>query len=209
MMIALPVGLLVLIIAAPAAGRLRPAVRLPRPDIHRGLRRVQSTSDYAALLDAIARQVRGGSTLAGAIGDEVGCFAGFEVVAEQLTTGSSLTQALAVVEPHHADAALAVQALSATAHLGGPIAATLDEAAAVLRERAATRAERWAQSAQARLSARVLTIVPLGFAGWSAVAGERTRAVYLTSLAGATCASAGLVLNVVGWQWMKKIIGPS
>ncbi len=79
----------------------------------------------------------------------------------------------------------------------------------MLRERAAARAERWAHGAQARLSARVLTIVPLGFAGWSAVAGERTRAVYLSSVAGATCALLGLILNVAGWLWMKKIIGPA
>ncbi|MGZ4674761.1 MAG: type II secretion system F family protein [Ilumatobacteraceae bacterium] len=208
-MIALLVGALVVLIAAPAAARLRPSVRLPGPDVDHSLRRVQSTSDYAALLDAIARQVRSGSTLASAVADEAGCFAGLGGVVEHLASGSSLIHALAMVEPTDADVALTLQVLSATAHLGGPIAATLDEAATVLRERAAARAERWAQGAQARLSARVLTIVPLGFAGWSAIAGERTRAVYLTSGAGAACALAGLVLNVVGWHWMKKIIGPA
>ena len=107
------------------------------------------------------------------------------------------------------DSALTLQALSATSHLGGPIAATLDEAAAVLRGRVAARAERWAHGAQARLSARVLTIVPLGFALWSATTSQRTRDVYTSTAAGAVCAICGLALNLIGWRWMRRIIGPS
>jgi Flp pilus assembly protein TadB len=102
-----------------------------------------------------------------------------------------------------------VQALAATAHLGGPIAATLDEAAAVLRDRVAAHAERKAYGAQSRLSARVLTIVPLGFALWSAVASERTRDVYVATTAGGISAICGIALNVTGWLWMRHIIGPA
>ena len=102
-----------------------------------------------------------------------------------------------------------MQALSATAHLGGPIAATLDGGAAVLRERAAARAERRAHASQARLSARVLTIVPLAFAAWSALASQRTRDIYVTTRAGGVCAVCGLALNLVGWRWIKRIIGPT
>ena len=105
--------------------------------------------------------------------------------------------------------ALTVQALAATAHLGGPIAATLDEAAAVLRERAAAHAERQAHGAQSRLSARVLTVVPVGFALWSAVASQRTRDVYVATTAGGICALCGIALNLAGWLWMRRIIGPT
>jgi Flp pilus assembly protein TadB len=101
---------------------------------------------------------------------------------------------------------LTTQALSACAHLGGPVAATLDEAAAVLRERSAARAERIAQGSQARLSARVLTIVPIGFALWSALTSQRTRDIYLASAGGAVCAGCGLALNLIGWRWMKRAI---
>ena len=66
-----------------------------------------------------------------------------------------------------------------------------------------------AHGSQARLSARVLTIVPLGFASWSAVASDSTRDIYVSTLAGGICASSGLALNVLGWQWMKRIIGPT
>ena len=130
------------------------------------------------------------------------------VVTDQLAGGSSLITALGQVIPRDADIALTVQALSATAHLGGPVAATLDEAAAVLRERSSARAERRAHGSQARLSARVLTVVPLVFAAWSAAGSQRTRDIYLSSIAGGICALFGLALNVIGWQWMKRTIGP-
>jgi Flp pilus assembly protein TadB len=130
------------------------------------------------------------------------------VVVDRLEAGDSLVKALSVPVAHHSDLALTVQALSATAHLGGPIAATLDDAAAVLRERAAARAERRAHGSQARLSARVLTIVPFGFAVWSAAVSQRTRDVYISTAAGGVCAVCGLALNLVGWRWMKRIIGP-
>jgi Flp pilus assembly protein TadB len=168
-----------------------------------------SRPDYAALLDAIARQVRSGSSLTTAVVDETDPSTPLGVVVARLAEGGSLADALAEIVPHHADLALTVQALSATAHLGGPIAATLDEAAAVLRERTAARAERRAHGSQARLSARVLTIVPLVFAVWSAIASERTRDVYLSTAAGGICALCGLTLNAIGWQWMKRIIGPA
>jgi Flp pilus assembly protein TadB len=116
---------------------------------------------------------------------------------------------LKAVDTDHGDLALTVQALSAAAHLGGPVAATLDEAAAVLRERAAARAGRRAHGSQARISARVLTVVPMGFAVWSAAASQRTRDVYISSAAGGVCAICGLALNLVGWRWMRRIIGPA
>lgn len=208
MITALLAGSLIAFIAAPAARWLRPVSRPLRREARLAHRRVEST-DYASLLDAIARQVRSGSTLVGALVDLVDGFPMFAVIPQRLNAGDSLAQALASIEPGEPDAALTLQALSATSHLGGPIAATLDEAAAVLRGRTAARAERWAHGAQARLSARVLTIVPLGFAGWSALSSQRTRSVYLSSFAGGVCALLGLFLNLIGWRWMKKIVGPA
>ncbi len=209
MITALLAGSLIGLIAVPAARWLRPASRHVRSATTRRRPEAEPIDDYAALLDALARQVRSGSTLASAIVDLVDGFPMFAEIPRRLDAGTSLARALEGVEPRDADSALTLQALSATSHLGGPIAATLDEAAAVLRGRAAARAERWAHGAQARLSARVLTIVPLGFAGWSALASQRTRAVYLSSSAGGVCALLGLVLNLAGWRWMKKLIGPA
>ncbi|HEX2786196.1 MAG TPA: type II secretion system F family protein [Ilumatobacteraceae bacterium] len=207
MVTSLLAGTLVVLVGVPVARRLRSGFRLLGPEVVGMPRSRRSTADYASLLDSITRQVRSGSSLTSAVGEEIGRCHPLREVAERLTRGCSLAEALAVIEPRDPDLALTVQALSASAHLGGPIALTLDDAAAVLRERAAARAERRAHGAQARLSARVLTIVPLGFAGWSVVASTRTRDVYLSSLAGGICALCGLTLNVAGWHWMNKIIG--
>ncbi len=206
---ALLVGLLAVVLVAPAARRLHPAPRPRRPEAGRARRSRQSTPDYASLLDAIARQVRSGSSLTSAVIEEIDRSSPLGEVVDQLAGRGSLADALTAVTPSSPDSALTVQALSATAHLGGPIAATLDEAAAVLRERAAARAERRAHGSQARLSGRVLTIVPLGFAMWSAVASPRTRDVYVSTMSGGICALCGLALNLVGWRWMKRIIGPA
>jgi tight adherence protein B len=205
------IAVLVGLLAALALGR---TTRALRPGFRRGSASQlsvpgsrRSAPEYSTLLDAIARQVRSGSSLTGAVLAEVTESSSLGDVAEAVRAGVPLAAALAAVEPRDHDLALTIQALLATAHLGGPIAATLDEAASVLRERAAARAERLAHSAQARLSARVLTIVPIGFAGWSALASERTRDAYLSNAAGAVCAIVGLALNAAGWRWMKRIVG--
>ncbi len=207
MVTAILAAALVVLVAVPIARQARAAFRPLDPDIIGTTASNRSVADYPGLLDSIARQVRSGSSLTSAVGEEIGRCQSLREVAELLAGGCSLTQALAMIEPGDADLALTAQALSASAHLGGPIAVTLDDAAAVLRERAAARAERRAHGAQARLSARVLTIVPIGFAGWSAIASTRTRDIYLSSVAGGICAICGLTLNVAGWHWMNKIIG--
>ena len=51
--------------------------------------------------------------------------------------------------------------VGAAAHLGGSVSAPLDRFAVVMRQRLSDELERTAQSAQARMSARVLTMVPL------------------------------------------------
>lgn len=205
-MTALCAAVLVALIAARAGRHLLPG---PRKTEQRRVARWSRVviADYPGLLDAVARRVRSGSSLTIAVIEEVDRSSPLGEVVDRLAAGGSLSDALADVDPKDADLALTVQALSATAHLGGPVAATLDEAAAVLRERAAARAERRAHGSQARLSARVLTVVPLGFATWSAVASQRTRDAYLSMSAGPICAVCGLGLNLVGWQWMKRIVG--
>jgi hypothetical protein len=51
--------------------------------------------------------------------------------------------------------------------------------------------------------------VPLCFAVWSAISSQGTRDVYISSVAGGACALCGLALNVAGWKWMKRSIGPA
>ena len=206
-MTAMSVAMLTALICARASRGVRVVPRTPPRNLRRRRRRLNRNDDYAPMLTAIARQVRSGASLTAAVVEELDRSTPFADVVVRISDGTSLIEALDELESHHPDAALTAQALSACAHLGGPVAATLDEAAGVLRERTAARAERMAHSSQTRLSARVLTIVPLGFALWSAVVSQRTRDVYLSSGAGTVCAACGLILNLIGWRWMKRVIG--
>jgi tight adherence protein B len=199
--------MLTALICARASRGIRVVPRMPPRNRGRLRRRVHRNDDCAPMLTAIARQVRSGASLTAAAVEEFDQSTPFTDVLVRISQGASLIEALDELESSHPDVALTAQALSACAHLGGPVAATLDEAAAVLRERTAARAERLAHSSQTRLSARVLTIVPLGFALWSAIVSQRTRDVYLSSGAGTVCAACGLTLNLVGWRWMKRTIG--
>ncbi len=200
MTVAVAMAALTGLISAAATRRLRPTARtfaLPRAGRAR-----PAAVDYAAMLDGIARQVRSGVSLTGAVISETGGQPALGALLDFVISGRSAMS----VEAADADVALTLQALSAAARLGGPVAVTLDAAAAVLRERAAGRAERLAHSAQARLSARVLTVVPLGFAAWSAFGSQRTREVYIGTVAGGACALLGLALNLTGWRWMKRMV---
>ena len=209
MMTAVLATILAVLMAATVGRRLLSTVRLPGDGSGDGSGAPAPLPDYAVILDAIARQVRSGASLTSAALDEIERASPLHAVADRLTSGRSLAEALSSITPHDADLALTMQALSASTYLGGPVAATLDGAAAVVRERAAARAERRAHSAQARLSARVLTTVPLGFALWSAISSQRTRDVYTSTVAGGICVACGVALNLAGWRWMKRIVGPT
>jgi tight adherence protein B len=104
-----------------------------------------------------------------------------------------------------ADEAVVAQALCAAILLGGSTAAVVQAGANLLRERAAVRAEAAAHSAQARLSARVLTCVPLAFAAWSAVASATFRRALLTPV-GTLSVVLGVLTNTFGWWWMRRIV---
>ena len=77
-----------------------------------------------------------------------------------------------------------------------------------LRLRAADGQERVAHSAQARMSAHVLTLVPLGFLALMLTVDADVRHA-TTTPTGATIIIVGLALNGVGWLWMRSVIGRS
>ena len=161
-----------------AAAVLRPRLDPQRTDIARAPHRraeVRSGDDWARVLDHLAAEVRTGSSLAGALG--------------------SLAH----------DDAVAVHALVTAHTVGGPVAATLDSAAITLRERVALRADARAHSSAARLSAALLTALPVVFAAWMAATSASVRAVWLGPV-GVVCGALGVALNTAGWVWMRRLI---
>lgn len=220
------IGMLVL----GAIVRPRPPARLPtatatatndREDVERAARHrpliramgpARSTSiadpaEVAAWCEAMARVVRGGSTLTTAIRsvDSPGCCrSATERITLALERGRGLGEALAVESPSpHLTLALSV--LRACVMNGGPPAEPLDRAAATLRARAVAASERQTQSAQARLSAVVMTVLPIAMLALLLVTSTTTRQAVAAPVGLVALASGGC-LNLIGWRWMRRII---
>jgi Flp pilus assembly protein TadB len=163
----------------------------------------------AALLDDIARRCASGESLRNGF---VAALARSELqpsfahATQLLHGGATIAEALASQAAITADQALAVHVLRLCATQGGNVSVSLDRAAATLRERDALAQERIAQSAQARLSARVLTLLPVGFSVWTLATTPSVRHFVVTP-PGLVCVTLGLVLNLTGWRLMNRIIG--
>jgi Flp pilus assembly protein TadB len=204
-MSALAGGALVLVLAAwvrprLAAARGRAPGRAPR------LRQRSPTADeWAAVLDGVSAEVRTGSSLAVALQQALVRSQPHGQSITPSTTLASIAATIATAEAADPDEAVVVQAISAAHSLGGPAAATIDAASALLRERSAIRGEALAHSAQARLSARVLTGVPLTFAGWSLLSSRSFRTALLSEV-GLASALIGATCNLIGWWWMRRIV---
>ncbi len=182
--------------------RSRFRLRRPvRPD------RSGDAAETAAWCESLARVVRGGSTLVTAI-----CTveppdrhrATTDRITLALERGRRLGETLDVESPSpHLTLALSV--LRACAVNGGPPAEPLDRAAATLRSRAVAAAERRTQSAQARMSAVVMTVLPIAMLLLLLATSATTRHA-ATSPVGLIALATGGALNVVGWRWMRRII---
>lgn len=220
---ALTVAAMVAIIGEGAARWLRPPARRDRgaPSVatirsrwirSRGVAPVSNVA-VADWCERIARAARTGASLAGA----------FEAATDQCplltATAAPVLHAVRRGRPF-ADAVslladqrdgpgalwLARPVLHTCAVMGGPAAPALERVAVTLRMRAAIADEQSAQSAQARLSARVLTVVPVGILAVLVAADPAVRAAVATP-GGLALVLAGALTNGAGWWWMRRIIG--
>lgn len=167
--------------------------------------------DGVVLLERIAREVRTGSSLAiatrDALRDHPRVLPG---VASSLDDGDTVATALGATTPHAGDEAMLAQALSVAATAGPAAATALDRAAQVLRERRSWRLERDAAAAQARLSARVLTVVPVATGAWMLLSSERVREAFRSSSLPMIAVMLGILLDLAGWWWMRRLVdGPA
>jgi tight adherence protein B len=191
---------LVMIAALAMGQRCVPRSGRGHTDRWRGATR-PTTTDWAEVADAIGSALRAGHSLRAAL-DQV--LAHRAPAGAVLRRGASLDDVVAArsAEP---DELVVVRALQTACRLGGPAAAGLHAAAAVLRERNAARADATAQGAQARASAVVLTAVPLVFSALGVLTSSSFRAVIFTPSGGAVAAT-GALLNLLGWMWMRRVV---
>ena len=202
-----------------ARRRLRPlparqSPRWSRPRLRPRLRNRTGTSrpDLPAFLDAVARQCSTGDSLTASFAASAqshSCDEVFAPALQSLAGGARLVEALdRQPVAGGEDVVLTWHVLSLCARNGGAVTEPLDRAAATIRSRQAIRHERAAHSAQARLSAKVLTLAPVSFALWVVVSAPTIRSFLLSSV-GIVCVFLGAVLNAAGWLWMKRIVGTS
>lgn len=193
----------------PPPARSRPPT--PQPTRRRQLRlgrrhpRSPTPLDLARWCEGVARSLRSGSSLGGAVG-ETGAPNGLESTCARWANSLGRGMPLRSVDPPpDPDVALVAGVLEACAADGGRAAEPLDRAASVLRGRATEADERRTQSAQARWSAVVMTILPLALLGILMVTSSSVRQVVATPAGTLTVALGGL-LNVAGWQWLRRLI---
>ena len=182
------------------------------PVRHSARRRMRRTSgvdpsELAQWCDALARAVRGGATLHHAVQtvrppDAIAVR--LEPALLGLSRGGSLRAALASIEGGSPHLDLVLVVLQACAQHGGPPAEPIDRAASALRQRAALAFERRTQSAQARMSAIVMTALPGALLSLLLVTSAPTRAA-LASGPGAASVLAGIGFNAAGWAWMRRL----
>lgn len=173
-------------------------------------KRVPADVDVANWCDDMARALRSGSSLTSAFRDttyEHPVMAPIiDPMAAQVTRGQSLSHAIRDACDPSSASGLALTVVRSCAELGGPAAVPLERVAATLRARDAIRQEQRAQSAQAHMSARVLTFVPIGMLVLLATTDPNVRDAVGTP-AGLAAVTLGVNLNVCGWWWMQRIIG--
>ena len=180
-------------------------------------RRARAMRDAVpGVLEAVARDLRGGGTVGSAlrgVAQRPGPLAaGAESVLSRHGLGLPIPAALerwAVELSSGAGGSLAAagpNALAVVAATGGRAADALDALAAAQRDRLAVAAEARALASQARLSALVVGALPLVSLFGSVMTGGAAGRVLVATPFGRAALVAGLALEAAGVWWMRRIV---
>jgi tight adherence protein B len=200
-----------IVVALAAAGTIAALAsawlpRPTRPPLVTSPARRAMADDSVAAFEHAARDVRAGLSTRTALADSLrrhpGVLPGLRARLEADEPLAEAVHDLAAT----GDDELFVHALRVSLRTDAHPADVLDRAVLIVRERAAWRHERHSQAAQARLSARLLTLLPVGFALWSTATSARVRDAELHQPVVAVCLVLGLVLNLFGWWWMRHLV---
>ena len=163
------------------------------------------------VLEAVARQLRAGGSLTQAVagveppaGSPSGLATDWQRVvalAPAVGIGAALDD---WADDRPPSVRLAAAALAMAAETGGSPARAVDGVATTLRSRQSVADELRALSSQARASAAVIALAPLGFGALAGATDDRTSA-FFTTPAGLTLLAAGLTLDTVGAWWMSRL----
>lgn len=173
------------------------------------------TEEMANLLESVGREMQLGRSLTAAL---IHIYPAYPVldefirpIVQSCERGVSIAEALKSSEISLVSVAMpssvkfGVRALWA-ASAGSTGLFALDRAASTLRQRCAIHHERQAQSAQARLSIKILTWLPVAFLGWQIITNPLARWFLFASPLGWTLLVGGLGLNWYGRRWMNRVV---
>jgi len=187
--------------------------------LDRGRRSRRADRAVPILLESVARELRSGASLVGAVtvatreleARVASADPAVGVLATSLARGVPLSVAVPTwigPEPS-ASRHLAGTALLVAGDTGGATALVIDGVADTLRDRVALEREVAALSSQARASAVLLVVAPVVVAVLAAMADERIAAFLLSTPLGWSCILLGLLLDLAGAAWMSFTIGRS
>ena len=163
-------------------------------------------------LDAIARDVRSGFSLASSF---VQCSDQqsddnhwSQPVAQQCLRGVVLADALVecALPTWTPEIRFASRTLAVASAGGAGVAPALEHSASVLREQQALMLDRDVHAAQAQLSTKVLTWLPIAVFAWIAITDPIARMFLLSTPVGMCCVATGITLNVSGRKWMSHVV---
>lgn len=214
-------GALVLVVAGPAVGSLAVGGAAGGwVGWRRGASRRQVAADERELphlLERVARHLRAGGSLHQAFAAATppatpgvaprGLAIAWSAVADRSATVGmvpALDEWAERARPGAPSVGLAVAALAVAASTGGSPARAVDGVASTLRSRLAVADEVRALSSQARASATVIALAPVGFGALAAATDDRTAA-FLATPPGVVLAATGLALDAVGAWWMARL----
>ena len=166
----------------------------------------------ADFLDAIARDVRSGFSLASSFvqcsDQQLDDNHWSQPVAQQCLRGVVLADALVecALPTWTPEIRFASRALAVASAGGAGVAPALEHSASVLREQQGLMLDRDVQAAQAQLSTKVLTWLPIAVFAWIAITDPIARSFLLSTPVGMCCVATGITLNVSGRKWMSRVV---
>lgn len=175
-------------------------------------RRLAAIGQLPEMLDVLARELRSGRNLHEAIQAASALPAlqalGLDTLVTRFASGERLVEALDrwASTLNHPDGDLVRAVVSLGSVTGGALAGSMERAALTLRERAGLIDEVKVLTAQTRASAMLLFLAPIGFLVLLLTLDPASSAAVFTTGLGQLCVVAGLILNVVGFVWMRWLV---
>jgi tight adherence protein B len=168
---------------------------------------------FADAVGAVAAAVRSGASLTQAIR-----YASTEAVSpvrddlalvvEQVDTGIALDQALRSWPSARpgANVELVVGALELHRRSGGDLPAVLDQVVGTIRDRVSITREVRSLTAQARMSAWILGLLPVGFFGFLWLTSRKDIEGAMSTTVGIACVIVGLLLELGAFAWIRNLL---